>query len=245
MFNLPAPAGEGGRKIQMKLRLIALAVWSLPLSAVSAEPLSLNDAKVNAAFEAHEKCFAEQTNALDDGISEAATIGEAVAQECKLQIVRLGLAIYADTDKDATNRSVSDLLARSPSEAALVVLRQRKQSNTGADSNQPSSIYDPEPSNETAAREQLMTGAHLLGACEAVDDEWAKCSAFIRGVTTAYRAGVLRGGGKAPYCLPERYFAFEWTADIVYFLKANSDFLTESAVSAVLSALEAKYPCPS
>ncbi|MCB2085408.1 MAG: hypothetical protein H6920_00435 [Sphingomonadaceae bacterium] len=105
--------------------------------------------------------------------------------------------------------------------------------------------YDPDASRAAAEREQLMSGEDLRKACSSSGSEWSACGAFIRGVITAYQAGVPRAGGEPPYCLPDRYFAFEWTHDILGFLEANPHFNDAPAVSVVLFAMEAEHPCVS
>lgn len=229
---------------------ISVALAACNAVAVAAAPVDQD--KINAAFDAQDQCFNNKAAELDDGVSDAMTIATAVAEECKLEIVQLGLLIYTYGTKEANNRAVQESVNRSPREAAMTVLRRRSQARSevggrlaggGDQHSMPEAGYDAKLSKEEAARGQLLTGAHLKDACEATDDEYSKCSAFVRGVAYAYMAGAVRDGGKEPYCLPEKYFAFQWTSDVVEFLGENPNFASGPAENAVVWAMKIKHPC--
>lgn len=242
---------RGGRRWSIGFS-VALIVALVIGEITAASAVELDQAKIVAALQEQEQCFENKAAELDDRISDALTIGAAVAQECKPQTVRFGLLLYADGPRETTNRSVRGLIDRSIREAALTVLRRRSGEHTGlggaltggaGSQSKSGDDYDPELSREAAQREQLVTGVHLKEACGATDDEYSKCSAFVRGVAYAYRAGAVRDGKKAPYCLPERYFAFQWTNDVIEFLDTNPNFASGPAESAVVWAMKTKHPC--
>lgn len=247
--------GKGFRLLSRTMRnAVFLAFVTNFCTPSFAKDAPATDAERKAAMQIYHDCQMEKANLIDDGVSDALTVGNAVASACLPEMNQMADVLSQGENRRVRSMLVDRLASQAGQRASTIVMLERnRRQNAGRvsptlhESSPPrqQSAYDPASSKEAAAREQLMTGAHLLDACEAVDDEWAKCSAFIRGVMTAYRAGVLRGGGKAPYCLPEQYFAFEWTGDVVDFLKSNPDFSPEPAQSAVLFALEAKYPCPS
>lgn len=247
-----------GRICGLGLAMSCVALASITTATAREAPAT--EVEKEAATRAYVECKIDKAKRLDDGISDAISIGAAIASACRPEMETVAGVLAKGEKRDRVRLMLIDRLANHAVEdaAAVVLLERRKRANVDQDSTEQraavqtseqnaarQSAYIPKASREAAAREQLMTGADLNVACNAIDDEWSKCSAFIRGVMYAYRAGVLREGGRPPYCLPERFFAFEWTGDVVEFLNAHPDFADAPAQSAVIVALEAKYPCKS
>lgn len=211
-----------------------------------AQDTSPGEADRRAAMQAYYDCRLEKANLLDDGVSDALTIGNAVAAACRVEMELMADVLSAGEGSRVRSMLISRLERRSAEDTAVIVLRQRSRRSEDARRTSPvTTARQPEAGSgsEVAEREQLTKGVHLKAACEAAGDEWSKCSAFIRGVMTAYAAGVIDGGGSPPYCPPERYFAYQWTTDVVDFLDSHPEMTQQPAAFAVVRALTSTYPC--
>lgn len=74
----------------------------------------------------------------------------------------------------------------------------------------PAEVEELERMKQTEARvkaELLTTGRDLANACDGADDLRYRCEAFIKGVLSAYSAGIHDAGGTLPFCPPERFLA--------------------------------------
>lgn len=73
----------------MRPRVLLTVATLLLASCVSQEEPTATDAEIKAATDARDACFARRATSLDDGISDASVIGQAVYNACYKEIERL------------------------------------------------------------------------------------------------------------------------------------------------------------
>jgi hypothetical protein len=213
------------------------------------------DAEWKAVALEYRECQVQKARILDDGISDALTIGQIIASACRPEMEQVAAAMSRGEKNRRVLPMVIERLASHAAEdaARMVLLERKKKSDGGIDlaSSEntgegvwPESAKSTEASGADARRRTMATGGDLADACgKAMDPDQDKCIAFIRGVIGAYRAGIVDAGGNHTFCLPDRYFAFMWKSDLETFVANNPVLATSPAEDVVIAAMTSLYPC--
>ena len=227
------------------LLLLPFPVWGKEALATTAEK--------EAAAKALVQCRMQQAQLLDDGYSDALTIGQAVASACRIKMLILIAAITKGKNPQVVLSLREKAEKFAIQDATKIVLLERKrrlESKANAAQAQNTSKQATSEREEIEATKRqvdlatLKTANGLSQMCRLRQNaEYNKCHAFIRGVINAYRAGFKDAGGEKPFCLPDSYRAFDWFPDVLNFIDAHPEVRQFSAEKAVIKAMISRYPC--
>lgn len=234
---------------------LSCAALSFSFSAIAREAPA-TAAEKDEAFRAYVACEQEKSRMLDDGYSDAMTVGGTVAFACRPEMENVAAVLAKGEKRDRVRLLLIDRLAsHAAQDAATVVLLERRK-RAGADRGSPEedaavqsspagveSLERREATKQQVDREAMMTGADLSAACKQGGEAEVRCSAFIRGVFGAYSAGIIDAGGQPRFCLPKRYFAFEWIDDVESFVESHPALAQSVAEKVVIAAMIATHPC--
>ncbi len=131
------PPGSGGmmRAYRLGLSIVALAgAIVVSPSVVQARELPATDAEKDEAGHAYIACQADKAGMLDDGYSDALTIGRAVASACRSEMENLAEVLTKGSKRDRVRLLLIDRLASHAAlDASVVVLLERKRrADTGS-----------------------------------------------------------------------------------------------------------------
>jgi hypothetical protein len=110
----------------------------------------------------------------------------------------------------------------------------------------PDEIAELERWKQTEARvdaELLTTGRDLANACDDAGDLRYRCHSFIRGVLSAYSAGIHDAGGTLPFCPPERFMAAYYLPAVEGFIESHPALSNIEAERVVILAMVSAFPC--
>jgi hypothetical protein len=112
----------------MRRAAMAFAAITLAAFPAVARPLPATPEQKEAAFRAYTECRLARIDALDDGVSDALTIGIVVASACQNERENIAAVLTQDQKRDRVRVGVLERMnARAGSEAAALVLIRRKQ----------------------------------------------------------------------------------------------------------------------
>ncbi len=96
-------------------------------SVVQARELPATDAEEDEAGRAYIACQADKAGMLDDGYSDALTIGRAIASACRSEMENLARVLAQGSKRDRVRLLLIDRLAsHAAQDASVVVLLERK-----------------------------------------------------------------------------------------------------------------------
>ncbi|MAH14837.1 MAG: hypothetical protein CMN65_03655 [Sphingomonadaceae bacterium] len=218
---------------QMLKALVTVAVLFVS-AAASADQEETSLPTRDEATRAHFNCQLEQARLLDDGKSDARTIGEAVANACVSTLSTVADVLSQGESKRFRRYLWEDLTQNANTEATGIVLMVRKKeaapaNGLGVPASPPSNTYDIPTDGRT-----------LVAFC---GERPSLCTEFAEVVITSFSSGVALSEGKLPFCLPEPYRRFELLGDLKDIANQGEDLLAMPAQDAIILSLMRRYPC--
>ena len=215
-----------------------VAALTAALCAVSAQAREApaTEAEIDQAIRAHIECQIENAFSLDDGTSDAATVGKAVAIACSPSLLKAAEAMAKGSPPQVKRKLTDQLSREAHSEAITFVLKVRSGEFAHLKPDTQSKV------STKAASGFIEKGRDLVSACggEAVLD----CASFAEAITKAFAGGVAFAGGTIPYCLPAPYRRFEVVSDLENLEDEGEDLLDADAGQAIIMFYMRRYECP-
>lgn len=207
--------------------------FGIQSASIAQEPLPASSGR-SEAIQDHFDCLVEQTKRLDDGISDAATIGAAVASACQTTLSGVVEAESQGKSRQYRRMFAEELASGAESEATRIVLTVRqKQTRREA----------PEQQQHTEPKSRILDIDDGLSFVKVCRESSIRCSEFAETVIYSFSSGVSFAGQSPALCLPESYRRFELYSDMLELENEGKDLLDAPAIDAILTFLMRRYPC--
>lgn len=188
-----------------------------------------------AATRAHIKCQYDQAKRLDDGKSDARSIGEAVATACSATFSSL-IDVMSEGESRRYRRMLSEEIARGAIAEATGIVLTIRNSKKSVEYKETKALTEASPFFEGGQSD----GAALLAMClERASD----CTNFAEAAINSFSAGVTFSQAALPFCLPEPYRRFELLGDLREIASHGDDLLAMPASEAVIVLMMRRFPC--